>query len=225
MKKRTWTCSVCGAEHRSIAPPTVCGAIQNDGTTCDGTHWGGFPEPIPSTAESVTLLTLLPDSIFRLLLDLFMASDPWPLANQAGSWDRMEEILNGESESRGFGAWTVAYHEFKPAAKPEIKIKPAFKIKAGIPEEFLENLSRVPLLPATSGFLSQGCLGCIGGIRIGLDGYYCGFGKGPRLPLDSLALQIHPLGSEPYRHKDCPRNAEAKAWKKVTETEIEIEKD
>ena len=227
MKKMTWTCSACGAEHNSIAPPTVCGAIQSDGTTCDGKLWDAFSAAVPATAASVTLLTLLPDDIFRLLLDLIVGADPWPLANKAGSWDLLAGLLIDEAAARGFPSWEDAYRDFVIPEKSTFEIKPAAKppLKAGIPEEFLEDLTKIPPLPEIPGFLTSGCLGCTDGIRIDMHGAYCGFGEGPRLPLDEKAMQAFVQGQDPYRHPYCPRNAEAKAWKKVTETEIETEKD
>lgn len=50
------------------------------------------------------------DEIFRILLDLFMVSDPWPLAKESN--DLLEAELNRESTARGYDAWQVAFHEF-----------------------------------------------------------------------------------------------------------------
>lgn len=54
----------------------------------------------------------LDDKEFRLLLDLFMVSDPWPLED-----DRfviMEKLLMKEAHVRGFDSYIEGYHEFEP---------------------------------------------------------------------------------------------------------------
>ena len=50
------------------------------------------------------------DKVFRVLLDLFMISDPWPLSKESN--DLLETELNGESVKRGYEVWEVAFHEF-----------------------------------------------------------------------------------------------------------------
>lgn len=50
------------------------------------------------------------DKIFRILLDLFMVSDPWPLSKESN--DLLEAELNEEAALRGYDAWEVAFHEF-----------------------------------------------------------------------------------------------------------------
>jgi len=51
------------------------------------------------------------DEAFRVLLDWFMVSDPWPLeAKQQGM---MLAFLNAEASKRGYDDWVHAYHEFR----------------------------------------------------------------------------------------------------------------
>ena len=45
----------------------------------------------------------------RVLLDLFMVSDPWPLEDAGHRL--MEAMLDRESLARGHENWVVAYHE------------------------------------------------------------------------------------------------------------------
>jgi len=52
----------------------------------------------------------LTDQQFRDLLDLFMASDPWPDGVRK---DIIEQLLNTESEVRNYESWVEAYHQFK----------------------------------------------------------------------------------------------------------------
>jgi hypothetical protein len=53
------------------------------------------------------------DLAFRSLLDLFMASDPWPLDD-----DKSRGVLFGficaEASKRGYSDWIEAYHDFNP---------------------------------------------------------------------------------------------------------------
>ena len=50
------------------------------------------------------------DDVFRVLLDLHMVSDPWPLnAEQHGM---MLAFLECEASERGYKSWVEAYHEF-----------------------------------------------------------------------------------------------------------------
>ena len=56
-------------------------------------------------------MVIIPDQIFRDLLDLYMCSDPWPM-DQA-SHDRITAILNDEAKERDFPSWVEAYHNFK----------------------------------------------------------------------------------------------------------------
>jgi len=51
------------------------------------------------------------DKEFRVLLNLFMVSDPWPLTDS--EQEQMEEMLNREAVKRGHENWVVAYHEIK----------------------------------------------------------------------------------------------------------------
>lgn len=53
------------------------------------------------------------ESELRVLLDLYMVSDPWPLKEHADGV--LEDLLNRESGERGFSSWVVAYHEFMPS--------------------------------------------------------------------------------------------------------------
>lgn len=56
------------------------------------------------------------DDALRELLDLFMASDPWPLEG-----DRDRSVLFGficaETARRGYDDWIEAYHDFEPNAE------------------------------------------------------------------------------------------------------------
>lgn len=45
---------------------------------------------------------------FRHLLDLFMASDPWPLDDREHG--AIQDMLNRFSKEHGFRSWTAAYH-------------------------------------------------------------------------------------------------------------------
>jgi len=53
------------------------------------------------------------DEAFRELLNLFMASDPWPLEGE-----RSKAVIFGflcaEASKRGYDDWIEAYHEFDP---------------------------------------------------------------------------------------------------------------
>lgn len=61
------------------------------------------------------------DKLFRVLLDLWMVSDPWPLEMQAH--EILEASLSFESWQRGYTNMIDAYHEFvvlpDPPATPE----------------------------------------------------------------------------------------------------------
>lgn len=52
------------------------------------------------------------DLEFRILLDLYMVSDPWPL-DDSESNNVIGGLLNRESKKRGFDGWIVAFHQFK----------------------------------------------------------------------------------------------------------------
>lgn len=51
------------------------------------------------------------DEQFRMLLDLWMVSDPWPLSDDANV--TLTRMLDAESERRGYDNYVVAYHEFR----------------------------------------------------------------------------------------------------------------
>jgi hypothetical protein len=53
------------------------------------------------------------DGVFRLLLDLYMVSDPWPL--EPDQDQKMQVFLLAEASKRGYDSWVTAYHEFDPA--------------------------------------------------------------------------------------------------------------
>jgi hypothetical protein len=53
------------------------------------------------------------DSVFRLLLDLHMVSDPWPLDDRDRG--KMIMFLHAEASKRGYDSWEEAYHEFDPS--------------------------------------------------------------------------------------------------------------
>lgn len=48
---------------------------------------------------------------FRVLMDLAMVSDPWPLNDDK---DVIDELLHTEARERGFDGWYVVYHEYTP---------------------------------------------------------------------------------------------------------------
>lgn len=50
------------------------------------------------------------DRRFRALLNLYMVNDPWPLTSEDDQ--AVHELLNEESEERGYEGWTEAYHNF-----------------------------------------------------------------------------------------------------------------
>jgi len=52
------------------------------------------------------------DHEFRMLLNLYMISDPWPLTPEED--DTCAVLLNTEAKKRGFSGWVPAYHKFKP---------------------------------------------------------------------------------------------------------------
>ena len=51
------------------------------------------------------------DYEYRMLLDLFMVSDPWPLTDEQN--EVLLDMLNDEAEARGYAEWSEAYHEVK----------------------------------------------------------------------------------------------------------------
>lgn len=53
------------------------------------------------------------DDAFRVLLDLYMVSDPWPLSDRENGV--LFAFLSAEASKRGFDSWTEAYHEFDPS--------------------------------------------------------------------------------------------------------------
>ena len=53
------------------------------------------------------------DYAFRVLLSLYMVSDPWPLSTDDNV--AMEMFLNEQASDRGFRNWIDAYHNFKDA--------------------------------------------------------------------------------------------------------------
>ena len=52
----------------------------------------------------------LPSEEFRVLLDLCMCSDPWPLVDDPGSKEIMEHCLNALAKQYEFKDWISAYH-------------------------------------------------------------------------------------------------------------------
>ena len=57
----------------------------------------------------MTNVTKISDHDFRLLLDLIMCSDPWPVQgsnNQSG----IEVMADKAAKERGFDGWVEAYH-------------------------------------------------------------------------------------------------------------------
>lgn len=54
----------------------------------------------------------LSNAEFRALLNLMMASDPWPGIEEEN--DILLVLLGNESTARGYDNWIVAFHEFKP---------------------------------------------------------------------------------------------------------------
>lgn len=71
-----------------------------------------------SDEPALTERDAISDEAFRVLLDLFMVSDPWPLED-----DTSKGILFGflcaEASKRGYDDWVVAYHEFDPESENE----------------------------------------------------------------------------------------------------------
>jgi hypothetical protein len=55
----------------------------------------------------------VPDHIFRIMLNLMMVGDPWPLTEKEGH--EYGAFLIAEAQKRGFAHWIDAYHKFKPA--------------------------------------------------------------------------------------------------------------
>lgn len=53
-----------------------------------------------------------PDGVFRVLLNLYMVSDPWPLEQEED--DRLEAWLSEVARERGYDGWVHAYHELRP---------------------------------------------------------------------------------------------------------------
>jgi len=51
----------------------------------------------------------LTDEEFRVLLDLIMVSDPWPIEQR--NKRTLINLLNGESRKRGYVGHIQAYHE------------------------------------------------------------------------------------------------------------------
>lgn len=54
------------------------------------------------------------DRMFRLMLDWFMVSDPWPLDQEGASL--VEFVLNEEALRRDHVDWLDAYHGFRVEA-------------------------------------------------------------------------------------------------------------
>lgn len=53
----------------------------------------------------------LPHAVYRVLLDLYMVSDPWPLEAKADGI--MMAALTAEARKRGYDGWVEAYHELE----------------------------------------------------------------------------------------------------------------
>jgi len=54
------------------------------------------------------------DRGFRVLLSLFMVSDPWPLDEDVEGQQALYEFLEDQARERGFENWVDAYHNFQP---------------------------------------------------------------------------------------------------------------
>ena len=52
------------------------------------------------------------DKAFRVMLDLFMVSDPWLLSEEARH--EYEQVLEAEASRRGHNGWVEAYHRHQP---------------------------------------------------------------------------------------------------------------
>lgn len=52
------------------------------------------------------------DKTFRVLLDLFMVSDPWPLSEEGRR--EYEQVITAEASRRGHNGWVEAYHYHHP---------------------------------------------------------------------------------------------------------------
>ena len=49
---------------------------------------------------------------YRVLMDLVMCSDPWPLSDKARGV--VTDLMDEEAEARGYETWTDAYHALEP---------------------------------------------------------------------------------------------------------------
>jgi len=52
------------------------------------------------------------DREFRMLLDLFMVTGPWPSVLTDDDNETFMEMITAESHARGYEDWVAAYHEF-----------------------------------------------------------------------------------------------------------------
>lgn len=60
---------------------------------------------------------LIDDEVFRVLLDLIMCSDPWPL--EEDDEDVLMDAVEARSRLRGYNDFSEAYHEFEPSDDSE----------------------------------------------------------------------------------------------------------
>lgn len=66
----------------------------------------------PATGEGLPdPARTLSDDVFRVLLDLYMVSDPWPLTDAADVI--LHALIDSEGQARGFTDWVTAYHRFE----------------------------------------------------------------------------------------------------------------
>ena len=67
-------------------------------------------EPWPASARLSGVISMN-DMAYRVLLDLVMVSDPWPLNTGC---EVITDMLDDEAQQRGHETWIDAYHRFIP---------------------------------------------------------------------------------------------------------------
>jgi hypothetical protein len=63
----------------------------------------------PQSEDTIVIATTLNPREFRALLDWFMCSDPWPVADEPNH-QLMTEWLDRLSKVCGYDGWVDAYH-------------------------------------------------------------------------------------------------------------------
>lgn len=72
--------------------------------------------PQPMFGAAPKLEPRFSDQEYRMLLDLWMASDPWPTEEWGN--ELMTEVLNAEAVARGHDTVVEAYHRHQPGGSP-----------------------------------------------------------------------------------------------------------